>query len=120
MGLDPANTVVIEITEGDFPGGPVVKTPHFQCRDAGGAGVIPGRGTNIPHAARCSQKKKKKSLKTLSGKMPEHFFHLSIHLSHIEEMFHVCQPGDTYGGRSVILANSHTWKGEGLRGDPWL
>ena len=26
---------------------------------AGGAGSIPGRGTNIPHATRCSQKKKK-------------------------------------------------------------
>ena len=30
----------------DFPGGPVVKTPHFHCR---GMGSIPGWGTNIPH-----------------------------------------------------------------------
>ena len=32
---------------GDFPGGPVVKTPRFHCR---GAGLIPGQGTGIPHA----------------------------------------------------------------------
>ena len=29
---------------GDFPGGPVVKTPP------GNAGLIPGQGTKIPHA----------------------------------------------------------------------
>ena len=29
----------------DFPGGPVAKTPHSQCR---GAGLIPGQGTR-PH-----------------------------------------------------------------------
>ena len=40
----------------DFPGGPVVKTPHFHCR---GVGSTPGRGAKIPHAARCCQKKKK-------------------------------------------------------------
>ena len=28
--------------------------------NAGGAGSIPGRGTRIPHATWCSQKKKKK------------------------------------------------------------
>ena len=76
MGLDPANTVVIEITEGDFPGGPVVKTPHFQCRDAGGAGVIPGRGTNIPHAARCSQKKKKEITENSQRQNARTFFPL--------------------------------------------
>ena len=32
----------------DFPGGPVVKTPHSQCR---AMGLIPGRGIKIPHAA---------------------------------------------------------------------
>ena len=32
----------------DFPGGPVVKTPHSQCS---AMGLIPGRGTNIPQAA---------------------------------------------------------------------
>ena len=33
---------------GDFPGGAVVKTLHFQCK---GAGLIPGGGAKIPHAA---------------------------------------------------------------------
>ena len=40
----------------DFPGGPVVKTLHLQCR---GAGSIPGQGTKIPHAAQCGQNAKK-------------------------------------------------------------
>ena len=33
---------------GDFPGGPVVKSPPS---NAGDAGVIPGWGTRIPHAS---------------------------------------------------------------------
>ena len=45
---------------GDFSIGPVVKTLHFHCR---GAGSMPGRGTKIPHALRCSQKVKKKKKK---------------------------------------------------------
>ena len=32
----------------DFPGGPVVKTSPS---NAGGAGLIPGQGTKIPHAS---------------------------------------------------------------------
>ena len=32
----------------DFPGGPVVKNPPY---NAGDAGLIPGQGTKIPHAA---------------------------------------------------------------------
>ena len=32
----------------DFPGGPVVKNPSCNARDAG---LIPGQGTKIPHAA---------------------------------------------------------------------
>ena len=39
---------LIEIAKRDFPGGPVVKNPS--C-NAGDAGLIPGRGTKIPHAA---------------------------------------------------------------------
>ena len=39
----------------DFPGSPVFKTPHFQCRDTGS---IPDHRTKIPHAALCSQKLK--------------------------------------------------------------
>ena len=37
----------------DFPGGPVVKTPHFQCK---GCNLILDQGTKILHAAQCSQK----------------------------------------------------------------
>lgn len=51
--------------------------------------------------------------------MLEDFFSLVYYyLSHIKEMFNTGQPRDAYGGHSVILANPHTWKGEGLRGDP--
>ena len=38
---------------GAFPGGPVVKTPHFK---AGGAGLLPGQETKIPHAVQHGQK----------------------------------------------------------------
>ena len=41
----------------DFPGGPVVKTPCFQCRGH----MFNLWSGKIPHAAWCSQKKKKKS-----------------------------------------------------------
>ena len=41
---------------GDFPGGPVVKTLHFQGRSTG---LIPGWGTKIPHAVQLQKKKKK-------------------------------------------------------------
>ena len=44
----------------DFPGGPVVKTPHFQGR---GMGSIPGQGTKIPHAMQHGQKTLKKKFK---------------------------------------------------------
>ena len=37
---------------GDFPSGPVVKTPHFHCRSKGS---IPGPGTKILHAQQCSK-----------------------------------------------------------------
>ena len=39
----------------DFPGGPVIKNPHFHGR---GKGSIPGRGTKIPQAVCCGQKTK--------------------------------------------------------------
>ena len=35
--------------EGDFPGGPVIKTLPS---NAGGVGSIPGGGAKIPHASR--------------------------------------------------------------------
>ena len=37
---------------------------------AGGAGLIPGQGTKIPHAVGCSKKKKKKNKKLTSQIMP--------------------------------------------------
>ena len=43
---------------GEFPGGPVIKSPRASI--AGGLGSIPGRGTKISQAARKNQKKKKK------------------------------------------------------------
>ena len=45
----------LKVTRGDFPGGPVVKTPCFQCR---GCRFDPRSGNQIPHAMRCSKKKK--------------------------------------------------------------
>ena len=41
----------------EFPGCPVVRTWCFHCC---GPGSIPGRGTKIPQATQCGQKKKKK------------------------------------------------------------
>ena len=38
----------------------MVKTPPS---NAGGTGLIPGRGTKIPHYARCGQKLKNKVIK---------------------------------------------------------
>ena len=37
----------------DFPGGPVVRTPRFQCK---ARGLAPGQGTEISHAMWGSQK----------------------------------------------------------------
>ena len=39
--------------QGEFPGGPVVKTQHFHCR---GMGSVPGWGTKIPYAESHGQK----------------------------------------------------------------
>ena len=44
----------------DFLGGPGAKT---QAPNAWGVGLILGWGTKIPHATRCSKKKKKNILK---------------------------------------------------------
>lgn len=46
-----------KISERDFSGGPVVKAPPS---NVGGAGLIPGRETKVPHAMGCSQKLKRK------------------------------------------------------------
>lgn len=37
----------------DFPGGPVVRTPRFQCK---ACGLAPGQGIEISHATWGSQK----------------------------------------------------------------
>ena len=37
----------------------MVQWLRFSASTAGGTSSIPGRGTKIPHAAQCSQKKKK-------------------------------------------------------------
>ena len=50
----------------DFPGGSVVRTPCFQCWDAGGVGSIPGWGTKITHAAQHGQNHQKKKKKKLA------------------------------------------------------
>ena len=46
-----------EVTGGEFPGGPVVRTPRFHRQ---GLDWISGWGAKILQAARCDQKKKKK------------------------------------------------------------
>ena len=59
LGLQRCRSL-IKGTTGGFPGGPVAKTPHSQCR---WPGVNPWSGNYIPHAATkilYSQKKKKK------------------------------------------------------------
>ena len=43
----------------DFPGGPVVKIPHFHCRGHR-FGSIPGQGIKIPHLISGGTAKKKK------------------------------------------------------------
>ena len=45
--------VYSKITYWEFPGGPVVKNPHFQCK---GYGSNPWSGNEIPHAKWCGQK----------------------------------------------------------------
>ena len=71
----------------DFSGGPVVKTLPS---NAGGTASIPGRGTKIPHAAQCGQKKKKKKESSFQGgcanqsqKLPADGRGLSNPLAHV-------------------------------------
>ena len=47
MQNENAGTLIKKLLR-DFPGGPVVKNPPST---AGDAGLIPGQGTEIPHAA---------------------------------------------------------------------
>ena len=51
--LPPHPPVLLPIPRlGEFPGGPVVKTPHLHCR---GVGLIPGLGTKILQASQPGQ-----------------------------------------------------------------
>ena len=43
--------LILKIGDWDFAGGPVVKIPHFQCRDAGGTSSTLAWGTKIPQSA---------------------------------------------------------------------
>ena len=44
---------------GDFPEGPVVRTPSFHCR---GLGSVPSWGTKIPQVMQCGQIKNKRGI----------------------------------------------------------
>ena len=46
---------------------PMVQLLGLRAPNAGGVGSVPGQGTKIPHATRCSQKEKKNKLN--KGKM---------------------------------------------------
>ena len=54
----------------DCPGGPVIKTPHFQCREHGG---IPGWGAKIPRAIRQKKKKEKEKKEMFKAISPLFF-----------------------------------------------
>ena len=55
MCIIPQQNFKKKKTWGEVPGGPVVRTWCFHCW---GPGPIPRRGTKIPQATQCSQKKK--------------------------------------------------------------
>ena len=48
----------------DFPGSPVVRALCFHCR---AQGLIPGKGTTIPHASWCHQKETNGIVPHISG-----------------------------------------------------
>ena len=64
-------TIIYRMDKQQGPGtSPAVQWLRLCASSAGDVGLIPGRGTNIPHAAKCSQKKKKnlKKLKKQTNK----------------------------------------------------
>ena len=63
MGSEKLHEKVVILRE--FPGGPVVRIRHLHC---GGLGSIPGQGTEILQAARCSQKERKKVIILMKSK----------------------------------------------------
>ena len=67
----------------EFPGGPVVRTRHFHCWRPGFKRSIPGRGTKIPQATRCSQQQQtNKQTKTKAflalGTLTDNFQNIKI------------------------------------------
>ena len=59
----------------DFPGGPVIKTPHFQCR---GCGFNPGQGPKVPRAVWHRQEIKIRIINFKRRKRDEHFREYAI------------------------------------------
>lgn len=55
----PNEQMKIALTQWEFPGGQVVKMPHFQCR---GCGFSPGQGTKIPMAEPKNRQKKEREI----------------------------------------------------------
>ena len=51
----------------DFGGSLAVQWLRLHASNAGGAGLIPGQGTQIPHTSRSSQKKKERKKLTNPG-----------------------------------------------------
>ena len=73
----------------DFPGGPAVKT---HASTAGNAGLIPGQGTKIPHAAWHSQERKDRREEGREGgeKWKENSLIYKKHLSMLEFFIILC------------------------------
>ena len=58
-GRDNAERLNIKRGDRGFPGGPVVKTPCFHCGGAQDRSLV----REVPHAARCGKKRKKKKMR---------------------------------------------------------
>ena len=57
--ISDSNKWTLKYYARDFPGGPVVRTPRFQCR---GHGFQPGSGNKDPTCCVAKKKKKKKNM----------------------------------------------------------
>ena len=63
-GAQKARTSVVWEKNESYGTSPAVQWLGLRTSNAGGAGSIPGRGTEIPHATGCGQKLKKKKKKS--------------------------------------------------------
>ena len=88
----------------DFPSGPVVKTPRFQCRRLGS---IPGWGTKIPHAMCCGQMNKYFILKKNASSSPGQ--HLLIHFLKVENCLCSVQTLEETAGLTLSLPGTSQW-----------